>query len=95
MGNFGLSGVIDLPTARRLPDGEIIVTYQNHKYIEMTGLSFQALPRLGVAFRYGGQGLGGGLANGRINWDRSFDAHLSLLNESKFCQPFQLDYVIL
>ena len=84
MGNFGLSGVIDLPTARRLPDGEIIVTYQNHKYIEMTGLSFQALPRLGVAFRYGGQGLGGGLANGRINWDRSFDAHLSLLNESKF-----------
>ena len=32
-GNFGLPGVIDLPTAQRFPDGELITTYQNHEYL--------------------------------------------------------------
>ena len=65
-GNFGLPGVIDLPTARRFPDGELIITHQNHEYLLMTGISFQALPRLGVAFRYGGRGRGGGFAQGEL-----------------------------
>ena len=50
----------------------------------MTGISFQALPRLGISFRYGGQGSGGGMAQGRVNWDRSFDTHISILNEGKY-----------
>lgn len=83
-GNFGLPGILDLPTAKRFADGELFVTHQNHKYLFMTGISFQALPRLGVSFRYGGQGLGGGLAQNRVNWDRSFDAHLSILDEGKY-----------
>lgn len=83
-GNFGLPGIIDLPTARRLPDGEIVLTHQNHKYLFMNGISFQALPRLGMAFRYNGQGRGGVFAQGRVNWDRSFDAHISVVDESKY-----------
>ena len=83
-GNFGLPGIIDLPTARQLPDGELILTHQNHKYLFMNGISFQALPRVGFAFRYGGQGRGGNLAQGRINWDRSFDVHISVTNEKKY-----------
>ena len=55
-GNFGLPGIIDLPTARRFPDGELVITHQNHEYIFMNGISFQALPRLGLSFRYGGHG---------------------------------------
>ena len=82
--NFGLPGIIDLPTAGRFPDGEFVITHQNHKYLFMNGISFQALPRLGVAFRYGGQGLGGTLAQGRLNWDRSFDAHISVFDEGKY-----------
>ena len=66
-GNFGLPGLIDLPTAKRFPDGELVISHQNHKNIFMNGISFQALPRLGVAFRYGGQGSGGTLAQGRVN----------------------------
>ena len=27
-GNFGLPGIIDLPTAHRFPDGELIITQQ-------------------------------------------------------------------
>ena len=83
-GNFGLPGVVDLPTARSFPDGELVVTHQNHKNLFMSGISFQALPRLGVSFRYGGQGRGGSMAQGRVNWDRSFDAHISLLDEGSY-----------
>ena len=89
-GNFGLPGVIDLPTAKRLPDGELVVTHQNHKYLFMTGLSFQALPRLGLSFRYGGHGLGGSFAQGRINWDRSFDAQIFLADEGKYSPAISL-----
>ena len=52
VGNFGLPGVVDLPTARRLPDGELVTVHQNHKYLFMNGVSFQVLPRIGVSFRY-------------------------------------------
>ena len=83
-GNFGLPGIMDLPTAKRFSDGELSITHQNHKYIFMNGISFQALPRLGVSFRYGGQGRGGSLAQGRVNWDRSFDAHLSVFDEGTY-----------
>ena len=83
-GNFGLPGILDLPTARRLPDGELILTHQNHEYIFMNGLSFQALPRLGLSFRYTGIGRGGNFAQDRVVWDRSFDAHLSVVDEGKY-----------
>ena len=79
--NFGQPGIIDLPTAKRLPNGELVITQQVHKMLTMTGLTFQALPRVGLTFRYGGQGRGGGYAQGRVNWDRSFDAHISVLDE--------------
>ena len=42
-GNFGLPGIIDLPTARRFPDGELVVTQQLHKSLARSGISFQAL----------------------------------------------------
>ncbi|MDA0740636.1 MAG: YjbH domain-containing protein [Bacteroidetes bacterium] len=84
VGNFGLPGIIDMPSAQRLPDGELILTQQLHKTLARSGMSFQLLPRLGVAFRYSGHGTGGGEANGRVNHDRSFDAHLSLIEQSTY-----------
>ena len=89
-GNFGLPGIIDLPTARRFSDGELVASHQNHKNLFMSGISFQALPRLGVSFRYGGQGRGGSMAQGRVNWDRSFDAHISILYEGKYIPAVSL-----
>ena len=83
-GNFGLPGIIDLPTARRFPDGELVVTQQLHKSLARSGISFQALPRVGVSFRYTGHGINGGEAYGRVNHDRSFDAHISVLDEGKY-----------
>ena len=83
-GNFNLPGIIDLPTAKRFPDGELVVSQQIHGTLARTGLSFQALPRVGFAFRYTGHGTGGKEAYGRANHDRSFDAHISVSDESKY-----------
>ena len=90
VGNFGLPGIVDLPTALRFPDGELVVTHQNHKNLFMSGISFQAFPRVGVSFRYGGQGSGGSLAQGRVNWDRSFDAHITLVDERRHLPAISL-----
>ena len=89
-GNFGLPGIIDLPTAKRFPDGEIVLTQQVHESLARSGITFQALPWVGFSFRYTGHGVGGGEAYGRINHDRSFDAHLSLLNEGKYLPAMSL-----
>ena len=83
-GNFGLPGVIDLPTAQRFSDGEIVVMQQFHKSLARSGISFQALPRVGVSFRYTGHGINGDEAYGRENHDRSFDANISILDEGQY-----------
>ena len=49
--------------------------------------SFQALPYLGLSFRYGAS-RGGSFAQGRINWDRSFDVHISVLDEGAYVPYF-------
>lgn len=82
--NFGLPGIIDLPSAQRFPDGELVFTQQLHKSLARSGIAFQALPRLGVSFRYTGHGINGKEAFGRVNHDRSFDAHISLIDEGKY-----------
>lgn len=89
-GNFGLPGIVDLPTARRFSDGELVVTQQLHKSLARSGISFQALPRIGVSFRYTGHGINGGEAYGRVNHDRSFDAHISILDEGIYTPAISL-----
>lgn len=89
-GNFGLPGIIDLPTAQRFADGELVVTQQIHKSLARSGISFQALPRVGVSFRYSGHGINGGEAYGRVNHDRSFDAHISILDEGTYTPALSL-----
>ena len=90
LGNFGLPGIVDLPTARRLPDGELVLSQQIHKSLARSGIAFQALPRIGVAFRYTGHGINGGEAYGRVNHDRSFDVHISMLDEGKYFPAISL-----
>ena len=89
-GNFGLPGIIDLPTARRLPDGELIITQQIHRTLARAGLSFQALPNVGFSFRYSGHGKGGQEAYGRYNHDRSFDVHLLVTEETEYLPAISL-----
>ena len=82
IGNFGVPGLIDLPTALHFPEGEIVITQQMHKNLARTGISFQPLSRVGLSFQYSGHGRGGIEAFGRLNHDRSFDAHFLIVKES-------------
>ena len=88
--NFGLPGIIDLPTAGRFPNGELVFMQQLHQSLARSGISFQALPRISLSFRYTGHGINGGGANGRVNHDRSFDAHISVLDEGKYIPTISL-----
>jgi hypothetical protein len=81
--NLGMNGLISLPSATALPDGELIFYQINHDKLSRTGFTFQLLPRIGVSFRYSGQGINGSMANGRVNYDRSFDIDFNVLNEKK------------
>ena len=50
IGNFGLPGIVDLPTAQRLPDGELVVVQQLHKSWHVQAFHFR--PCLALAFRF-------------------------------------------
>ena len=56
LSNFGLPGIVDLPSGYSLPDGEFIIMQTWSDTLARTGLSAQVLPRVGFSFRYSGQG---------------------------------------
>ena len=72
-GNFGLPGIIDLPTAKSTRWGINFKSTKPRIYFNEWNF-IQAFPRLGVSFRYAGIGRGGNFAQQREIWDRSFDA---------------------
>ena len=85
-GNFGLPGIADLDSF--VFGWEVVVTQQLHKSLARSGISFQALPRVGFSFRYTGHGINGGEAYGRVNHDRSFDAHIPVIDEEDTFQQY-------
>jgi hypothetical protein len=80
--NFGMPGLITLPSASSLPDGEMIVNQVNHNALSRSGYTFQLSPNIGLSFRYSGHGKDGLEAAGRTNHDRSFDIDFGLLKET-------------
>jgi hypothetical protein len=81
--NFGMVGLLDLPTAESLPDGELVFYQRNNGTLSRSGSSFQVTPRIGFSFRYSGHGENGNEAFGRLNHDRSFDLHFNVLKQTK------------
>lgn len=78
---YGMPGLVDMPTADSLPDGQLAVTASTFAGITRTTLAFQILPRVTGSFRYSriGDFTGPGTPS---NFDRSFDIHVRLLDES-------------
>lgn len=77
---YGVSGLIDMPSARVLPDGEFTTTLSHFGGITRNTLSFQISPRLSASFRYSA------LADINIGgfetyFDRSFDVRFQLLEQ--------------
>ena len=77
---YGTPGLIDLPSAYVLGDGEIALTTNRFGNQGRNTLTFQMLPRVYGTFRYG---IIRGFDDGgdRDRFDRSFDVHYLLVEE--------------
>ena len=87
LNTFGSPGIIDVPIAGSLDDGEMLVSISKFGSNLRNSLSFQALPNVYGTFRYSGVGnknTGYYKTSGFTTWDRSFDLRVDLLKESDF-----------
>lgn len=76
---YGLPGIIDTPTAEAMPDATLGASLSWSKLGNRTGLSFQVLPRVSAALRYG-KFDSTEEDRGYVR-DRSFDLRVVLLDE--------------
>ncbi|GAB5448072.1 YjbH domain-containing protein [Gymnodinialimonas sp.] len=80
LNSYGLPGLIDMPTANTMPDGELGFTVSTSAAGNRGTLSFQVLPNVTATFRYSGIDLA--IAGDReLFFDRSFDLHWQALDE--------------
>lgn len=80
---YGLPGLVDMPTAEALPDGQFVVGISNFAGTTRTTMSFQATPRITASFRY--VGIQDWNSNGFSTYrDRSFDVRYLALRERKY-----------
>ena len=83
---YGVTGLIDMPSAGMQPDGELSVSVSRFGRSTRTTLSFQITPRLQGSFRYTGvRGLTlAGFGPNDTYFDRSFDLRFRLLDEGRW-----------
>ncbi len=79
---YGSPGLVDMPTAEMLPDGQIAIGVSHFAGTTRSTVTFQATPRLSFSFRYVGiqDANIGGFETYR---DRSFDARFLLRKEGR------------
>lgn len=73
--NFGITGLIDTPTARIQSDGTLKVTFSHRDIANITNITYQATPWLETTFRY---------TYGESLKDRSYAAKIVILEEGRF-----------
>lgn len=84
---YGLTGLIDMPTAQAQPDAQITLSYSQFGDTSRRNFSFQVLPRISGTLRYSTiKNWGGSDEDGPRDpnfnlYDRSFDVQFQLLNE--------------
>lgn len=82
LSTYGTPGLIDMPTAEVLPDGNLALTSTTFKNTNRSTLTFQMLPWVYGSFRYAyiqDFDFGGNLSR----YDRSFDIHFQLREENR------------
>jgi len=80
---YGSPGLVDMPTAEMLPDGQFTTTISNFAGQTRFNLTFQAFPWLSASFRYNGiRDLN--LFGFSTYYDRGFDVRLRLLKERRY-----------
>lgn len=87
---YGTPGLLDMPTAERFPDGEIVTSFSNFASFNRNTLSFQLSPSILGSFRY--SRLGDYFPDNSALYDRSFDVSLRLLRESTYAPSVVLGF---
>lgn len=77
---FGLPGMVEMPSAYALPDGETAVTVGGSASFQRATVAFQAAPRVTAAYRLTRVTDPGPGRDAQI--DRSFDLHIQLMRET-------------
>lgn len=77
---YGDVGILEMPSARTAPDGQLSFTAATLDTTQRYSLGFQLLPWLEASFRYSHTALG----NGLDNYDRSFGMKVRLWDESEY-----------
>lgn len=80
---YGVTGLIDMPSAEMLPDGQVAIGISTFGASTRTTLTFQALPRVQASFRYSGI-KDANLSGFDTYRDRSFDVKFLLKRESRY-----------
>lgn len=79
---YGLPGLIDMPSAEAMPDGQVAITVSNFGGQTRSSFSFQFSPRISGTFRY--IGIRDWNSDGFETYrDRSFDVRYLLLTETE------------
>ncbi len=87
---YGMTGLIDMPTAQTQPDGQVSLSYSYFGSTQRRNFSFQILPRIMGAVRYStikdwGQRDDDGVYDPTYELnDRSFDVQFTLLKEGEW-----------
>lgn len=82
LSTYGTPGLIDMPTAEVMPDGNLAVTGFAMQDTNRNTITFQMLPRVYGSFRYSYiKDFNAGGAESR--YDRSFDIHYQIRQESR------------
>ncbi|WP_298858736.1 YjbH domain-containing protein [uncultured Sulfitobacter sp.] len=81
---YGASGLIDMPSAEALPDGQVAIGVSNFGSQTRTTLTFQATPRIQASFRYVGIDNPNFSQSFDTYRDRSFDVRFLLNRESQY-----------
>lgn len=85
---YGVTGLIDMPSAQSQPDGQMSVGYSQFGNTTRRNFTFQFLPRLSVTLRYSNIDDWGQFKDPSYDlFDRSFDFQLQLLEEKGAWQP--------
>jgi len=86
LNTYGNTGLIDMPSAHHMPDGEVAFTYGLVGNSSRATVSFQIAPRVEGSIRY--SNIDGWSASDLDRNDRQFDFKINLLDETT--APFSL-----
>ncbi len=84
LNDFGVGGVLDVPSARMLDEATLSITYSRKNIVDLYNITYQPTPWLETSFRYAiGNPRGLDRSTDDLR-DRSFEVKARLLNEGRF-----------